>query len=73
MTVVPGEELADVVLKRYGAIDYEWGISKASTDFVSQLKCHAATKLNLQTSTGQYHLLYVCFLCPRVLFTHKCQ
>ncbi|KAG1802068.1 uncharacterized protein HD556DRAFT_1438107 [Suillus plorans] len=28
-----GDELADVVLKRYGAIDYEWGIKNASTDF----------------------------------------
>ncbi|KAH7882943.1 hypothetical protein F5I97DRAFT_1930557 [Phlebopus sp. FC_14] len=30
---VLGEELADVVRKKYGAIDYEWGISSASTDF----------------------------------------
>ncbi|KAH7920193.1 hypothetical protein BV22DRAFT_1114976 [Leucogyrophana mollusca] len=28
-----GDELADVVRKRYGAIDYEWGIHSASTDF----------------------------------------
>ncbi|KAG2742950.1 hypothetical protein P692DRAFT_20785328, partial [Suillus brevipes Sb2] len=28
-----GAELADIVLKRYGAIDYEWGIKSASTDF----------------------------------------
>ncbi|KAG1737477.1 uncharacterized protein EDB91DRAFT_1140061 [Suillus paluster] len=35
LNVVPGDELADVVLKRYGAIDYEWGIKSASTDFVS--------------------------------------
>ncbi|KAG1888289.1 hypothetical protein F4604DRAFT_1716678 [Suillus subluteus] len=28
-----GDELADVVLKRYGTIDYEWGIKGASTDF----------------------------------------
>lgn len=28
-----GDELADVVLKRYGTIDYEWGIKSASTDF----------------------------------------
>ncbi|KAG1903599.1 uncharacterized protein F5891DRAFT_1017195 [Suillus fuscotomentosus] len=27
------DELADVVLKRYGAIDYDWGIKSASTDF----------------------------------------
>lgn len=35
LNVIPGDELADVVLKRYGAIDYEWGIKSASTDFVS--------------------------------------
>ena len=40
--MVLGGELADVVLKRYGAIDYEWGISSASTDFVSP-----STKLSL--------------------------
>jgi len=28
-----GDELADVVRKRYGDIDYDWGISSASTDF----------------------------------------
>ncbi|EGO26697.1 hypothetical protein SERLADRAFT_436509 [Serpula lacrymans var. lacrymans S7.9] len=28
-----GDEVADVTLKRYGAIDYEWGIHSASTDF----------------------------------------
>ncbi|KAF9224770.1 hypothetical protein BS17DRAFT_48559 [Gyrodon lividus] len=28
-----GEELVDVVRKRYGDIDYEWGIASASTDF----------------------------------------
>ncbi|KIJ63658.1 hypothetical protein HYDPIDRAFT_91944 [Hydnomerulius pinastri MD-312] len=28
-----GEELADVVRKKYGQIDYEWGISSAGTDF----------------------------------------
>lgn len=36
--MVLGGELADVVLKRYGDIDYEWGISSASTDFVSRTK-----------------------------------
>ncbi|KAI6020158.1 hypothetical protein PISMIDRAFT_675148 [Pisolithus microcarpus 441] len=30
---VLGEELADVVYKKYGTIDYEWGIAGASTDF----------------------------------------
>ncbi|KAI5994209.1 hypothetical protein EDD15DRAFT_2262715, partial [Pisolithus albus] len=28
-------ELADVVRKKYGTIDYEWGIASASTDFVT--------------------------------------
>jgi len=28
-----GEEFADVFRKRYGEIDYEWGIAGASTDF----------------------------------------
>jgi hypothetical protein len=32
---MPGDELVDVVLERYGALDYEWGIKSASTDFVS--------------------------------------
>ncbi|KAI6020159.1 hypothetical protein PISMIDRAFT_204265 [Pisolithus microcarpus 441] len=30
---VLGTELADVVRKKYGSIDYEWGIASASTDF----------------------------------------
>jgi len=29
-----GDEVANVVRSRYGSIDYEWGISGASTDFV---------------------------------------
>ena len=36
--MVSGGELADVVRKRYGDIDYEWGIASASTDFVSRNK-----------------------------------
>ncbi|KAG1717779.1 hypothetical protein EDD22DRAFT_983813 [Suillus occidentalis] len=35
-----GDELADVVLKRYGTIDYEWGIKSASTDFVMMPGLH---------------------------------
>lgn len=35
LNLISGDELADVVLKRYGAIDYDWGIKSASTDFVS--------------------------------------
>jgi hypothetical protein len=37
LNIISGDELADVVLKRYGAIDYDWGIKSASTDFVSIL------------------------------------
>ena len=29
-----GGEVANIVLNKYGAIDYEWGIKSASTDFV---------------------------------------
>ena len=32
-----GDEVANVVLNKYGTIDYEWGIKHASTDFVSDL------------------------------------
>ena len=30
-----GADVADTVRRRYGAIDYEYGIKSASTDFVS--------------------------------------
>ena len=32
-----GAEVANIVLNKYGAIDYEYGISSASTDFVGLL------------------------------------
>jgi hypothetical protein len=31
-----GAEVANVILNKYGAIDYEWGIHSASTDFVCE-------------------------------------
>ncbi len=31
-----GGDVANVILNKYGAIDYEWGIHSASTDFVSE-------------------------------------
>ena len=34
----PGGEVANIVLNKYGAIDYEWGIKSASTDFVRRLQ-----------------------------------
>lgn len=33
-----GDEVANTILNKYGSIDYEWGISSASTDFVSPPK-----------------------------------
>ena len=30
-----GYEVANVVLNKYGSVDYKWGIKSASTDFVS--------------------------------------
>ena len=35
LTRTPGADVADTVRRRYGAIDYEYGIKSASTDFVS--------------------------------------
>jgi hypothetical protein len=34
LKIYPGGEVANIVLNKYGAIDYEWGIKSASTDFV---------------------------------------
>jgi hypothetical protein len=35
VVLLAGEEVANVVLNKYGTIDYEWGIKRASTDFVN--------------------------------------
>lgn len=32
---ITGDEVANIVTRRYGSIDYEYGIKNASTDFVS--------------------------------------
>ena len=37
LTWYSGGEVANIVLNKYGAIDYEWGIKSASTDFVRHL------------------------------------
>ena len=34
---VPGDEVHDVFIKKFGPVDYIYGISQASTDFVSGL------------------------------------
>jgi len=69
--VVSGGELADVVRKRYGDIDYEWGISGGSTNFVSRTKmiCQCNNKLTLTSLTGQHLPLYACISVFHVLFT----
>jgi hypothetical protein len=59
LNVMPGDELADVVLKRYGTIDYEWGIKSASTDFVSVSYPKSATELMFRTKIGKYFILCV--------------
>ena len=33
----PGDEVHDVFIKKFGPVDYIYGISQASTDFVSGL------------------------------------
>ena len=68
---VSGGELADVVRKRYGDIDYEWGISSASTDFVSRTKmsCQRGDKLSLTVRTGKHHIPYARISVFHVLFT----
>lgn len=57
--MISGGELADVVRKRYGDIDYEFGISSASTDFVSRTMTRRVINLNSGAFAGKYHLLYV--------------
>ena len=34
----PADEVTDIVENKYGAIDYEWGMRGASTDFVRRLQ-----------------------------------
>jgi len=52
-----GDELSDVVRKKYGYIDYDYGINSASTDFVSVI----SVPRNLYTDIrqGEYFALYV--------------
>lgn len=56
-----GEEVARVTKGRYGAIDYEWGIKSASTDFVSAIHdiyIYAAL-LTAGALTGECNIRYV--------------
>ncbi|EIW75878.1 hypothetical protein CONPUDRAFT_93157 [Coniophora puteana RWD-64-598 SS2] len=51
-----GEELRDVVRKRYGDIDYEWGISSASTDFVNLPSLHPGYSIPTIPDGGNHTL-----------------
>ncbi|KAG2130100.1 hypothetical protein BD769DRAFT_1627921 [Suillus cothurnatus] len=51
-----GDELADVVLKRYGAIDYDWGIKSASTDFVMMPGLHPGFSIPTIPDGGNHTL-----------------
>ena len=41
-----GDECADVFSKKFGPVDYEYGIKSASTDFVSNVTNHAEKQNN---------------------------
>ena len=49
-----GNELSNVVKKKYGYIDYEYGIKSASTDFVSVLVMLVPQNLYTDISEGEY-------------------
>ena len=60
-----GADVADTVRRRYGAIDYEYGIKSASTDFVSVASwasIHSLlllrTELVTDETSGQCYLWY---------------
>jgi hypothetical protein len=42
-----GDEVANIVTAKYGAIDYEWGIKSASTDFVGLISLVVDTSLTV--------------------------
>jgi hypothetical protein len=50
------DELSNVVRKKYGYIDYEYGINSASTDFVSR---NISQSLCTDMNTGEYFVSYV--------------
>lgn len=52
LPAAPGEEFADVFRKRYGGIDYEWGIIGASTDFVGFHSCFTLNPVVTALSKG---------------------
>lgn len=50
-----GDEVANIVLSKFGSIDYEWGIKSASTDFV-RLYPRSKSMLNTRNSAGKHYL-----------------
>jgi len=50
-----GDEVANIVLSKFGSIDYEWGIKSASTDFV-RLYPRFKSMLNTRNSAGERYL-----------------
>lgn len=70
---VSGGELADVVQKRYGNIDYEWGISSASTDFVSRVKTSRGNTPELEAFRREISPTVCALSVFHILFTDECQ
>jgi len=50
-----GDEVANIVLSKFGSIDYEWGIKSASTDFV-RLYPQSKSMLNTRKFAGKRYL-----------------
>jgi len=50
-----GDEVANIVLNKYGSIDYEWGIKSASTDFVRSYPRSKST-LDIRNFAGKRYL-----------------
>lgn len=71
--MAPGGELADVVRKRYGSIDYEWGISSASTDFVSRTEMSLGDNLELRYFRRAISPTVYAFFAFHMMFTDGCQ
>ncbi|KIO02232.1 hypothetical protein M404DRAFT_148339 [Pisolithus tinctorius Marx 270] len=52
--IISGAELSDVVTKKYGMIDYEWGIASASTDFVMMPGLHPGFSIPTVPNGGNH-------------------
>ena len=66
-TLGSGEEFTDVFRKRYGEIEYEWGIVGGSTDFVG-LASRFPVDANVDCFFSQGNVSYrMCALLPSLL------